>query len=135
MISITAVVEEQQLPGRDDPFRGVATNYLLALKEKQNGEPNPSPFGLTYEITGPRNRYDGVHVPVHVRHSNFKLPSDPTKPIIMIGPGTGAAPFRGFVHERRKQVENGETVGKTIMFFGCRKSTEDFIYEKEWQVR
>jgi NADPH-ferrihemoprotein reductase len=135
MISITAVVESQHLPGREDPFRGVATNYLLALKEKQNGDPNPCPFGLTYEITGPRNRYDGVHVPVHVRHSNFKLPSDPTKPIICIGPGTGVAPFRGFVRERKKQVENGETVGKTILFFGCRKSTEDFLYDKEWQVR
>lgn len=134
-ISITAVVERQKLPGREDPFRGVATNYLLALKEKQNGEPNPCPFGLTYEITGPRNRYDGIHVPVHVRHSNFKLPSDMTKPIILIGPGTGVAPFRGFVRERKRQVENGETVGKTILFFGCRKSTEDFLYEKEWEVR
>ncbi|KAK5660215.1 hypothetical protein OQA88_12749 [Cercophora sp. LCS_1] len=133
MISITAVVERQDLPGREDPFRGVATNYLLALKEKQNGEPNPCPFGLSYEITGPRNRYDGVHVPVHVRHSNFKLPSDPTKPVICIGPGTGVAPFRGFVRERRKMAENGEAVGKTILLFGCRKSTEDFLYEKEWE--
>ncbi|KAL2175637.1 uncharacterized protein P884DRAFT_247191 [Thermothelomyces heterothallicus CBS 202.75] len=132
-ISITAVVESQELPGRGDPFRGVATNYLLALKEKQNGDPNPNPFGLTYEITGPRNRYDGIHVPVHVRHSNFKLPSDPTKPIIMVGPGTGVAPFRGFVRERRKMVENGHDVGKTILFFGCRRSTEDFMYEKEWE--
>ncbi|AEO66833.1 uncharacterized protein THITE_2115296 [Thermothielavioides terrestris NRRL 8126] len=135
LISITAVVESQELPGREDPFRGVATNYLLALKEKQNGDPNPTPYGLTYEITGPRNKYDGIHVPVHVRHSNFKLPSDPTKPIIMVGPGTGVAPFRGFVRERRKMVENGQAVGKTILFFGCRKSTEDFMYEKEWEVR
>lgn len=135
MISITAVVETQDLPGREDPFRGVATNYLLALKEKQNGDPNPTPFGLSYEIMGPRNRYDGIHVPVHVRHSNFKLPSDPTKPIIMVGPGTGVAPFRGFVRERKKLVENGQTVGKTLLFFGCRKSTEDFLYKNEWEVR
>jgi len=134
MISITAVVESTQLPGREDPFRGVATNYLLALKEKQNGDPNPSPFGLTYEITGPRNRYDGIHVPVHVRHSNFKLPSDPTKPIICIGPGTGVAPMRGFIRERVQQARNGEKVGKTILFFGCRKSTEDFMYADEWEV-
>ncbi|KAG7287862.1 hypothetical protein NEMBOFW57_007379 [Staphylotrichum longicolle] len=133
LISITAVVESQNLPGRGDPFRGVSTNYLLALKEKQNGDPNPSPFGLSYHITGPRNRYDGIHVPVHVRHSNFKLPSDPTKPVIMVGPGTGVAPFRGFIRERKKMVENGQTVGKTILFFGCRKSTEDFMYEKEWK--
>lgn len=133
-ISITAVVESQMILGREDPFRGVATNYLLALKEKQNGDPNPTPFGLTYEISGPRNKYDGVHVPVHVRHSNFKLPSDPSKPIIMVGPGTGVAPFRGFVQERARMAENGENVGKTILFFGCRKRSEDYLYEKEWAV-
>lgn len=133
-ISITCVVEVQELPGREEPFRGVATNYLLALKQKQNGDPSPTPFGMTYEIMGPRNKYDGIHVPVHVRHSNFKLPSDPSKPIILIGPGTGVAPFRAFVQERAQQAKNGEDVGKTILFFGCRKKSEDFIYEKEWAV-
>ncbi|KAK4103609.1 hypothetical protein N658DRAFT_505284 [Parathielavia hyrcaniae] len=133
VVSVTAVVEARQLPGRGDPFRGVSTNYLLALKEKQNGDPKPTPFGLSYEITGPRNKYDGIHVPVHIRHSNFKLPSDPTKPIIMVGPGTGVAPFRGFVRERRKMAESGQAVGKTILFFGCRGPTEDFLYEKDWE--
>ena len=133
-ISITAVVESQMIPGRGDPFRGVATNYLFALKQKQNGDPNPEPFGQSYEITGPRNKYDGIHVPVHVRHSNFKLPSDPSKPVILVGPGTGVAPFRGFVQERARQAENGEDVGRTILFFGCRKSNEDFLYKAEWEV-
>ncbi|KAJ4149674.1 hypothetical protein NW754_001109 [Fusarium falciforme] len=132
-ISITAVVESQMIPGRGDPFRGVATNYLLALKQKQNGDSNPTPFGQSYEIMGPRNKYDGIHVPVHVRHSNFKLPSDPGKPIIMIGPGTGVAPFRAFVQERAKQAQDGIEVGKTLLFFGCRKPTEDFMYESEWE--
>ncbi|KND88758.1 NADPH--cytochrome P450 reductase [Tolypocladium ophioglossoides CBS 100239] len=131
-ISITAVVESQMIPGRKDPFRGVTTNYLFALKQKQHGDPNPEPFGQTYEITGPRNKYDGIHVPVHVRHSNFKLPSDPGKPVIMIGPGTGVAPFRGFVQERARQAQDGAEVGRTLLFFGCRKSTEDFMYESEW---
>ncbi|OTB08178.1 hypothetical protein M426DRAFT_317281 [Hypoxylon sp. CI-4A] len=132
-ISVTAVVENQLIPGRVDPFRGVTTNYLFALKQKQNGEPNPEPFGLTYELHGPRNKYDGIHVPVHVRHSNFKLPSDPSKPVIMIGPGTGVAPFRGFVQERAKQAQAGENVGRTLLFFGCRKSDEDFMYKSEWE--
>ncbi|MCJ1245479.1 NADPH-cytochrome P450 reductase [Trapelia coarctata] len=132
-ISITAVVEEIRIPGATHIVKGVTTNYLLALKQKQHGDPAPDPHGLTYAITGPRNKYDGIHVPVHVRHSNFKLPSDPSKPIIMIGPGSGVAPFRGFVQERAAQAKTGENVGKTILFFGCRKSTEDFLYKEEWE--
>lgn len=65
---------------------------------------------------------------IAARASTFRLPKRTTTPIIMLGAGTGLAPFRGFVREF--MVEKGSR-SKTVLFFGCTKSDEDFIYKEE----
>jgi sulfite reductase (NADPH) flavoprotein alpha-component len=60
---------------------------------------------------------------------HFRLPGDPSRPIVMIGPGTGVAPFRGFVQER---AAVGAT-GKSWLLFGARNYLHDFLYQLEWQ--
>jgi len=130
--SITAIVESIPTANGEYVLKGVATNYILALKQRQHGVSEPEPHGLSYAINGPRNRYDGIHLPIHIRHSTFKMPSDPSKPMILVGPGTGCAPMRGFVQERALLKQRGEHVGKIVFFFGCRHPDEDFLYRKDW---
>ncbi|WP_144523379.1 assimilatory sulfite reductase (NADPH) flavoprotein subunit [Bacillus pumilus] len=72
----------------------------------------------------------GDTLPVYIQHNqNFKLPENPDTPIIMVGPGTGIAPFRSFIQERE---EIGAS-GKSWLFFGDQHFVTDFLYQTEWQ--
>lgn len=107
-IHITAVVVEYKTStGRIN--RGVTTSWL---KEKHPSDPP-------------------CLVPIFVRKSQFRLPSRPSTPVIMVGPGTGIAPFRAFIQERDFARKEGKEVGDTILYFGCRKRAEDFLYRDE----
>ena len=71
----------------------------------------------------------GDTVPVFVeRNTRFRLPADDV-PIVMIGPGTGVAPFRAFVEERKEKNATGDN----WLFFGDRSFDNDFLYQLEWQ--
>jgi NADPH-ferrihemoprotein reductase len=102
------VIEYQTKDGRTR--RGVATNWL---------DTRP----ITEELQS--------RVPIYVRKSQFRLPFKFQTSVIMIGPGTGVAPFRGFIQERDYYRKEGRQVGKSILYYGCRKREEDYLYPEE----
>jgi len=70
-------------------------------------------------------------MPVFISHSHFSPPEDGSKDVIMVGPGTGIAPFRAFVQDR---VASGAT-GRNWIFYGDQHRATDFLYEEEWRER
>ena len=75
-------------------------------------------------------RKKGGSLKVYLKpNPHFRLPADPDRAVIMIGPGTGVAPFRAFMQER----EATGAAGKNWLFFGNRHFTHDFLYQLEWQ--
>lgn len=148
-IHITAVYTEYTTPTKR-LVKGVATSWL---KTKQVTDTNEQvdclPAHLSDSYPGARytvrknNLHDnfysvlnGKHcpqIPIFVRKSQFKLPAKTSTPIIMIGPGTGFAPLRAFLQERKYLRDRypEKEHGRNILYYGCRKRSEDYLYEDE----
>ena len=77
---------------------------------------------------------DAVQAVVKETKAAFRLPDDAARPIIMIGPGTGLAPFRAFLQERKVAAEEGARLGPAMLFFGCRKPDHDYLYKEDLEA-
>jgi sulfite reductase (NADPH) flavoprotein alpha-component len=87
-------------------------------------------FGVASHFLSHLAEVGTTEIPIYVQTSHvFRLPEDPSTPIIMVGPGTGVAPFRAFLQER---IATGAT-GKNWLFFGERNEKSDFFYQDDWQ--
>ena len=106
--SVTVGVVEAPASSGRGVYKGVCSNYLAG-----------------------RRAGDTIHATVRETKAGFRLPDDPSVPIIMIGPGTGLAPFRGFLQERAARKAKGATLGPAMLFFGCRHPEQDFLYADE----
>ncbi|KAK5558963.1 hypothetical protein LTR46_003152 [Exophiala xenobiotica] len=114
---------------------GLATSYLHALESAINNSTSDiaSCDVPSFTFDGPRGQLSGQKMFAWIRQSTFKLPMRASVPIIMVGAGTGVAPFRAFVRERMRRKEVGQEVGKMLLFLGFRHSEVDFIYREEWE--
>ena len=106
--SVTVGVVEGPAGSGRGIYRGVCSNYLASRREGET-----------------------VHATVRETKAGFRLPDDASVPIIMIGPGTGLAPFRGFLQERAARKAKGAALGPAMLFFGCRHPDQDFLYADE----
>ena len=109
--AITVGVVEGAARSGNGTYRGTCSSHLLAKGEG-----------------------DVVHASVKETKAGFRMPEDPSVPLIMIGPGTGLAPFRGFLQEREAQAAAGMQLAKAMLFFGCRNAEQDFIYRDELEA-
>jgi sulfite reductase (NADPH) flavoprotein alpha-component len=136
------------------PWKSTAKEFVGILRKlparlysiASSFKANPDEVHLTiravrYESQG-RQRYgvcsvqtaerlqEGDTLPIFIQNNpNFKLPANPETPVIMIGPGTGVAPFRAFMEER----EELGAAGKNWLFYGDRHFVTDFLYQTDWQ--
>lgn len=85
-------------------------------------------FGVCSTFMADRVQVGTTPTPVFVSHSHFGPPEDGAKDCIMVGPGTGIAPFRAFVQDRVA----AEAPGRNWVFFGDQKKATDFLYEEDW---
>ncbi|XP_044295984.1 NADPH-dependent diflavin oxidoreductase 1 isoform X2 [Varanus komodoensis] len=102
---LVAVV--QYKTGLVQPRRGLCSTWLASLNP-QNG---------------------AVRVPVWAKRGSMTFPAEPHTPVILIGPGTGVAPFRAAIQERAAQGKK-----ENYLFFGCRQKSKDFYCQAEWEA-
>jgi cytochrome P450/NADPH-cytochrome P450 reductase len=106
--SVTVGVVEAPASSGRGIYRGICSNYLAG-----------------------RRAGETIQAKVRETKAGFRLPDDAAVPIIMVGPGTGLAPFRGFLQERAALKAGGAALGPAMLFFGCRHPDQDYLYADE----
>lgn len=106
--SITVAVVDGPARSGHGSYSGVCSTYLARLT------PGETVMGFVRNPNTP-----------------FRLPTDPLTPLIMVGAGTGLAPFRGFLQERAAFLSNGAVIGPSLLFFGFRDPQHDYLYAEE----
>ncbi|KAI9151118.1 hypothetical protein H9P43_009733 [Blastocladiella emersonii ATCC 22665] len=127
IVHITATVLRYEAAKGGKQVHGLATRNLFDVHAQLAANPGAA-----------------VKLPVTIRHAAFKLPRQNATPVIMIGPGTGVAPFRGFIQDRCAAAKRlaasapsgtvPPAMGPALLFFGCRHQAHDYLYADEWET-
>lgn len=107
-------------------FPGQVHLTVAPVRYESNGRRR---YGVCSTFLADRVTRRKTPIPVFVASSHFGLPEDPAKDIIMVGPGTGIAPFRAFVQERMAT----KATGRNWLFFGDQHQATDYLYGDEWK--
>jgi sulfite reductase (NADPH) flavoprotein alpha-component len=103
---------------------------IARVDEEINGQ---KVLGVCSNFLSERVELNGKNIRVYLHvNERFRLPEKAETDIIMVGPGTGIAPFRAFIEERNYQRDNGENVGKDWLFFGDQRAAFDYLYGEEF---
>lgn len=126
------IIEFPAVEGIRQQRQGVCTGWLAEITKAQRQETIKNSDNVTDSLSK-LTLQEPSKVPVFHRKSlNFKLPSNPETPIIMVGPGTGVAPFIGFLqHREHMHKTTGMVLSESWLFFGCRHKERDFLYRQE----
>ncbi|XP_049850740.1 methionine synthase reductase-like [Schistocerca gregaria] len=109
------------IPNTEKRFQGVCTNWLAALANSR--------------IETKEKNKEMIAIPIFKKpSSNFTLPEDPTRPIIMVGTGTGVSPFVSFLEKIQQDMSNGIKVGKCMLFVGYRHPLKDYLFKEKLEA-
>lgn len=115
-----AVTQDQRKDGTI--FQGVCSTHLAECKAGGGGSSSSSSNSSS-------------NVRIILRPSTFRLPQDASRPILMIGPGTGVAPMRALLQERyHQQTVEKKNVGPNVLYFGCKQRELDYLYQEELEA-
>ncbi|KAI7817130.1 hypothetical protein BC939DRAFT_466951 [Gamsiella multidivaricata] len=101
---------------------GVCTRWLKGLQAAEDTNTSATTASTPAPV-------EPAQFSIRIQRGTLKLPKDPNTPLICIGPGTGVAPMRSFLHHRI--YAQGAT--ENVLFFGCRKRGMDYHYQEEWE--
>ncbi|ESP01628.1 hypothetical protein LOTGIDRAFT_225295 [Lottia gigantea] len=126
------VIEIPEGEGRCCGRQGVCTGWLDKLTESIQRSYNKQSLETELESL---SLSSSIQIPIYCRNNqHFRPPTDLSRRVVFIGPGTGVAPFIGFLAHRQHQrqlVDKDTTYGDTWLFYGCRHPNKDFLFEEE----